>query len=153
MKPDDHCINDELIIKLWWCELAYLHFQIVTTFKFAQCLFLFAKFLKYCKLVCNSKLWSNKLIKMCSEISQNKHRHYVNLNVATYWKCKYASSHHNSLMINSSLIQWSSGFIWFSKSYDQQFGGLEDKNKCNILTRVIITKQYYHHKYHLELNI
>ena len=49
----------------------------------------------------------------------NKHRHYVNLNVVTNWKCKYASSHHNSLMLNSSLIQWSSGFIWFSKSYDQ----------------------------------
>ena len=35
----------------------------------------------------------------------NKHRHYVNLNVATNWKCKYASSHHNSLMFNSPLIQ------------------------------------------------
>ena len=34
MKQDDHCINDELIIRLWWYELAYLHFQIVTTFKF-----------------------------------------------------------------------------------------------------------------------
>ena len=49
----------------------------------------------------------------------NKNKHCVNLNVATNWKCKYASSHHNSLMLNSSLIQWSSGFIWFSKSYDQ----------------------------------
>ena len=70
MKPDDHCINDELSIKLLWCELAYLHFQIVTTFKFTQCLFLFEKLLKYCKLVCNSTLWSNKLIKICSVISQ-----------------------------------------------------------------------------------
>ena len=34
MKPDDHCINDELSIKLLWCELEYLHFQFVTTFKF-----------------------------------------------------------------------------------------------------------------------
>ena len=34
----------------------------------------------------------------------NKGKHYVNLNVATNWKCKYASSHHNSLMLNSSLI-------------------------------------------------
>ena len=49
----------------------------------------------------------------------NKNKHCVNLNVATNWKCKCSSSHHNSLMINSSLIQWSSGFIWFSKSYDQ----------------------------------
>ena len=49
----------------------------------------------------------------------NKNKHCVNLNVVTIRKCKYASSHHNSLMLNSSLIQWSSGFIWFSKSYDQ----------------------------------
>ena len=49
----------------------------------------------------------------------NKNKHCVNLNVVTIWKCKYASSHHNSLMLNSSLIQWSSVFIWFSKSYDQ----------------------------------
>ena len=56
-------------------------------------------------------------------------------------------------MLNSSLIQWSSGFIWFSRSYDQQFGGLKDKNKCITLTRVIIIKQYYYHKFHFELNI
>ena len=35
MKQDDHCINDELSIKLWWSELAYLHFQFSATFKFA----------------------------------------------------------------------------------------------------------------------
>ena len=85
--------------------------------------------------------------------SANKHKHHVNLNVVTIWKCKYASSHHQSLMLNSSLIQWSSDFICFSKSYDQQFGGLKDKHKCITLTRVIIIKQYYHHKFHLELNI
>ena len=85
--------------------------------------------------------------------SANKHKHHVNLNVVTIWKCKYASSHHHSLMLNSSLIQWSSDFICFSKSYDQQFGGLKDKHKCITLTRVIIIKQYYHHKFHLELNI
>ena len=57
----------------------------------------------------------------------NKNKHCVNLNVVTIWKCKYASSHHNNLMINSLLILWSSDFIWFSKSYDQQFGGLKIK--------------------------
>ena len=41
----------------------------------------------------------------------NKNKHCVNLNVVTIWKCKYASSHHHSLMLNSSLIQWSSDFI------------------------------------------
>ena len=56
-------------------------------------------------------------------------------------------------MINSSLIQWSSNFTWFSKLYDQQFGGLKDKNKCITLTRVIIIKQYYHYKFNLELII
>ena len=49
----------------------------------------------------------------------NKNKHCVNLNVATIWKCKYASSFHHNLMLSSSLIQWSSCFIWFSKSYDQ----------------------------------
>ena len=49
----------------------------------------------------------------------NKNKHCVNLNAVTIWKCKYASSHHHNLMINSSLILRSSGFIWFSKSYDQ----------------------------------
>ena len=38
MKSDDHSINNELIIKLLWCEHAYLHFQFATTFKFTQCL-------------------------------------------------------------------------------------------------------------------
>ena len=52
MKQDDHCINDELSIKLWWSELAYLHFQIVTTFKFTQCLFLFEKLLNTFWLTC-----------------------------------------------------------------------------------------------------
>ena len=56
-------------------------------------------------------------------------------------------------MINSSLIQWWSDYIWFNKWYDQQFGGLKDKNKCITLTRVIIIKQYYHYKFNLELNI
>ena len=49
----------------------------------------------------------------------NKNKHCVNLNAVTIWKCKYASSHHHNLKLNSSLIQWSSGFIWSSKSYDQ----------------------------------
>ena len=49
MKSEDHCINDELIIRLLWFELAYLHFQFVTTFKITQCLSLFDKLLKYCK--------------------------------------------------------------------------------------------------------
>ena len=153
MKSDGHSINDELIIKLWWCELAYLHFQIVTTFKFTQCLFLFAKLLKYCKLVCNSTLWSNKLIKNVFSNFANKNKHCVNLNVVTIWKCKYASSHHHNLMINSSLILWPSDFICFSKSYDQQFGGLKEKNKWTTLMRAIIIKQYYHYKFNLELNI
>ena len=48
----------------------------------------------------------------------NKNKHCVNLNVVTIWKCKYEGSHHHNLMLSSSLIQWSSGFIWFSKSYD-----------------------------------
>ena len=56
-------------------------------------------------------------------------------------------------MINSLLVLWSSDFIWFSKSYDQQFGGLKDKNKWTTLMRTIIIKQYYHYKFHLELNI
>ena len=56
-------------------------------------------------------------------------------------------------MINSSLMQWSSDFIWFSKWYDRQFSGLKDKNKCITLTKVIIIKQYYHYKFHLELKI
>ena len=83
----------------------------------------------------------------------NKNTHCVNLNVVTIWKCKYASSHHHNLMINSSLILWSSSFTWFSKWYAQQFGDLKDKDKCNTLTRVIIINQYYHQKFHLELNI
>ena len=82
-----------------------------------------------------------------------KHKHCVNLNVFANWKCKYASSHHHNLMINSSLILWSSSFTWFSKWYAQQFGDLKDKDKCNTLTRVIIINQYYHQKFHLELNI
>ena len=83
----------------------------------------------------------------------NKNKHCVNLNVVTIWKCKYASSHHHNLMINWSLILWSSNFIWFSKWYVRQFGDLKDKNKCVTLTRVIIIKQYYHYKFNLELNI
>ena len=83
----------------------------------------------------------------------NKNKHCVNLNVVTNWKCKYAISHHHSFMFNSSLIKWSSDFIWFSKWYVQQFGDLKDKNKCITLTRVIIIKQYYHYKFNLELNI
>ena len=77
----------------------------------------------------------------------------MSLKVVANLKCGYASSHHHNLMINSSLILWSSDFIWFSKLYDQQFDGLKDKNKCITLTRVIIIKQYYHYKFHLELNI
>ena len=57
----------------------------------------------------------------------NKNKHRVNLNVVTIWKCKYASSHHDNLMINSSLILRSSDFIWFSKWYVQQFGDLKIK--------------------------
>ena len=57
----------------------------------------------------------------------NKSKHCVNLNDATIWKCKYASSHHHNLMINSSLILWSSIFTWFSKWYVQQFGDLKVK--------------------------
>ena len=30
----------------------------------------------------------------------NKHKHHVNSNVVTNWKCKYASSHHHILMLN-----------------------------------------------------
>ena len=47
------------------------------------------------------------------------HKHRENLNFVANWKCKNASSHHSNLMINSLLIQWSSHFIWFRKSYDQ----------------------------------
>ena len=83
----------------------------------------------------------------------NKNKHCVNLNVVTIWKCKYTSSHHYNLMINSSLILWPSDFICFSKSYDQQFGGLKEKNKWTTLMRAIIIKQYYHYKFNLELNI
>ena len=57
----------------------------------------------------------------------NKHKHHVKLNVVTIWKCKYASSHHHNLMINSSLKLWSSIFTWFSKWYVQQFGDLKVK--------------------------
>ena len=57
----------------------------------------------------------------------NNNKHCVNLNVVTIWKCKYASSYHHNLMINSSLIQWSSNFAWFSKWYVQQFGDLKVK--------------------------
>ena len=57
----------------------------------------------------------------------NMNKHCVNLNVATIWKCKYASSHHHNLMINSSLILRSSIFTWFSKWYVQQFGDLKVK--------------------------
>ena len=57
----------------------------------------------------------------------NKNKHCVNLNVVTIWKCKYASSHHQNLMINSSLILRSSIFTWFSKWYVQQFGDLKVK--------------------------
>ena len=56
-------------------------------------------------------------------------------------------------MINSLLILRSSDFIWFSKSYDQQFGDQKDKNKWTTLMRAIIIKQYYHYKFQLELNI
>ena len=49
----------------------------------------------------------------------NKNKHCVNLNAVTIWKCKYASSHHHNLMINLSLILWSSNFTWFSKWYAQ----------------------------------
>ena len=35
----------------------------------------------------------------------NKKKHCVNLNVVTIWKCKYTSSYHHNLMINSSFIQ------------------------------------------------
>ena len=61
----------------------------------------------------------------------NKNKHCVNLNVVTIWKCKYTSSHHHNLMINSSLILRSSIFTWFSKWYVQQFGDL--KLKINAL--------------------
>ena len=57
----------------------------------------------------------------------NKNKHCVNLNVAPNWKCKYASSHHHNLMINSSLILWSSNFTWFSKWYVQQLCDLKVK--------------------------
>ena len=57
----------------------------------------------------------------------NKNKHCVNLNVVTIWKCKYASSHHHNLMINWSLILWSSNFICFSKWYVRQFGDLKVK--------------------------
>ena len=57
----------------------------------------------------------------------NKNKHCVNLNIVTIWKCKYASSHHHNLMINSSLILRSSIFTWFSKWYVQQFGDLKVK--------------------------
>ena len=57
----------------------------------------------------------------------NKKKHWVYLNVVTIWKCKYASSHHHNLMINSSLILWSSNFTWFSKWYVQQFDDLKIK--------------------------
>ena len=57
----------------------------------------------------------------------NKNKHYVNLNVVTNWKCKYASSHHHNLMINSSLILRSSIFTRFSKWYVKQFGDLKVK--------------------------
>ena len=57
----------------------------------------------------------------------NKNKHCVNLNVVIIWKCKYASSHHHNLMINSALILWSSNFIWFNKWYDRQFGDLKVK--------------------------
>ena len=77
----------------------------------------------------------------------------MNLNVVANWKCKYASSHHDNLMINSLLILRSFDFIWFSKSYDQQFGDQKDKNKWTTLMRAIIIKQYYHYKFQLELNI
>ena len=83
----------------------------------------------------------------------NENKHCANLNVVAIWKCKYASSHHHNLMINWSLILWSSNFIWFSKWYVRQFGDLKDKNNCVTLTRVIIIKQYYHYKFNLELNI
>ena len=98
-------------------------------------------------------MWSCKLV--CNMFSNfaNKNKHCVNLNVVTIWKYEYASSDLHNLMINSSLIQWSSNFTWFSKLYDQQFGGLKDKNKCITLTRVIIIKQYYHYKFNLELII
>ena len=126
MKSDDHSINNELIIKLLWCELAYLHFQFATTFKFTQCLcncrncWTFAK--DYATPHCDLTSWS-KYVQQFRQL----HKHCVNLNVVANWKCKYASSHHNNLMINSLLILWSSDFIWFSKSYDQQFGGLKIK--------------------------
>ena len=55
-------------------------------------------------------------------------------------------------MINSLLILWSSDSIWLSNWYDQQFGGVKDKNKYITLMRMIIIKQYYHYKFHLELN-
>ena len=57
----------------------------------------------------------------------NKKKHCVNLNVVTNWKCKYASSLHQNLMLSSSLIQWWSCFTWFSKWYVQQFGDLKVK--------------------------
>ena len=57
----------------------------------------------------------------------NNNKHCVNLNVVANWKCKYASSHHHNLMINSSLILRSSIFTWFSKWYVQQFGDLKVK--------------------------
>ena len=83
----------------------------------------------------------------------NKNKHCVNSNVVTIWKCKYASSHHHNLMINSSLILRSSIFTWFSKWYVQQFGDLKVKNKWTTWMRAIIIKQYYHYKFNLELNI
>ena len=59
----------------------------------------------------------------------------------------------HNVEFNSSLILWPSDFICFSKSYDQQFGGLKEKNKWTTLMRAIIIKQYYHYKFNLELNI
>ena len=127
MKIDDRSINDELIIKLWWCELAYLHFQIVTTFKFTQCLFLFWEIVEHILInLLDHNVELQTSLQYFSNFS-NKNKHCVNLNVVTIWKCKYASSHHHNLMINSSLILRSSIFTWFSKRYVQQFGDLKVK--------------------------